>query len=76
MSWKEGLWENRAQKIKLYMKAGVKEYWIISPKNSTVEVFTLSEEGFYSEPTIYSKGDTVKSSLFEDLEVELMDIFE
>lgn len=64
------------KKMELYMKVGVKEYWIVSPKNSTVEVFTLKEDGFYSEPNIYSKDDMVKSSVFKDLEIKLSDIFE
>ncbi len=63
------------KKMGLYMKVGVKEYWIISPKNSTVHVFTLKEDRLYSEPTIYSKEDVVKSSIFEDLEIKLNDIF-
>lgn len=63
------------KKMGLYMNAGVMEYWIISPKNNTVEVFSLKENGAYSEPTIYSKADTVKSSIFEDLEIQLIDIF-
>jgi Uma2 family endonuclease len=61
--------------MKLYMKVGVREYWIISPKNNTVHVFTLKEDRFYSGPTIYSKEDVVKSIIFEDLEIKLSDIF-
>ncbi len=58
------------------MKLGVKEYWIVSPKNSTIQVFILKEDGLYSEPNIYSKGDIVRSSIFGDLEIDLDDIFE
>ena len=61
--------------MKLYMKVGVREYWIISPKNNTVHVFTLKEDRFYSGPTTYSKEDVVKSIIFEDLEIKLSDIF-
>ncbi len=63
------------KKMGLYMGIGIKEYWIISPKNNTVEVFLLREDGFFSEPTIYSKDDVVKSGIFEDLEIKLSDIF-
>ncbi|SRR5690625_3843935 len=63
------------KKMGIYMKVGVKEYWIISPKNNTVHIFTLKEDRFYSEPTIYSKEDVVKSIIFEDLEIKLNDIF-
>jgi Uma2 family endonuclease len=63
------------KKMGLYMRVGVQEYWIISPKNNTVHVFPLKEDGFYSEPNIYSKDDIVKSSIFKDLEITLSDIF-
>ncbi|EYE89450.1 hypothetical protein Q428_02345 [Fervidicella metallireducens AeB] len=63
------------EKMDLYMRFGVKEYWIISPKNKTVEIFSLQESNFYSEPTLYSKDDIVKSSIFEDLSIGLKDIF-
>lgn len=64
------------KKMGLYMKVGVKEYWIISPQNKTVQIFTLNMENQYSEPLIYSKDDAVKSNIFEDLEIKLSDIFE
>uniref|UniRef100_UPI00308451AC Uma2 family endonuclease n=1 Tax=Desulforadius tongensis TaxID=1216062 RepID=UPI00308451AC len=61
-------------KMDLYMRFGVKEYWIVSPKNKSVEIFTL-ENGIYLEPVVYSKDDTVKSSIFTDLSIQLKDIF-
>lgn len=64
------------KKMGLYMKVGVKEYWIISPQNKTVQIFNLNEDDFYSEPIIYSKEDIVKSVIFKDLIIKLSDIFE
>ncbi|WP_268234915.1 Uma2 family endonuclease [Anaerosalibacter bizertensis] len=58
------------------MKVGVKEYWIISPQNKTVQIFNLNEDDFYSEPIIYSKEDIIKSVIFKDLIIKLSDIFE
>lgn len=64
------------KKMGLYMNVGVMEYWIVSPQNNTVQIFSLKENGVYSEPAMYSKDDTVKSVVFEDLEIILADIFE
>lgn len=64
------------KKMGIYMKAGVMEYWIVSPKNSTIQIFSLKEGKTYSEPMMYSKEDLVKSVLFETLEIKLKDIFE
>ena len=61
-------------KMDLYMRFGVKEYWIVSPKNKSMEIFAL-ENGSYLEPIVYSKNDTVKSTLFDNLSIQLKDIF-
>lgn len=62
------------RKLNLYMKFGVREYWIVSPKNKTIEVFAL-ENGVYGEPTIYFKDKVLTSSLFTDLKIDLNKIF-
>lgn len=64
------------KKMEIYMKFGVKEYWIISPQNKTIQIFSLNKDREYSEPIIYSKDDLVKSVIFKDLQVKLGDIFE
>ncbi|OPJ64226.1 Uma2 family endonuclease [Clostridium oryzae] len=63
------------EKMDLYMRCGVREYWIISPKSRTVEVFTLEENRMFSEPRIYSKEDIVTSHLFQDFSVDLQNLF-
>ncbi|WP_055666477.1 Uma2 family endonuclease [Desnuesiella massiliensis] len=62
-------------KLNLYEKFKVPEYWIVSPKNHTIQVFTLNEEGYYNEPIFYFGKDAIKSNLFKDLSIELKDIF-
>ncbi|MCG8539521.1 MAG: Uma2 family endonuclease [Clostridia bacterium] len=63
------------EKMNLYMRYGVEEYWIISPKNKTVEIFTLQEGNTYSEPQIFSKDDMVQSNVFNDFLVNLQELF-
>ena len=63
------------EKMDLYMKFGVKEYWIISPRSKAVEIFTLEQNGTYSEPKIYSKDDIVKSQIFEEFSISLQELF-
>lgn len=65
------------KKLNLYMKFGVKEYWIVSPKNKNVHVFLFNEETkAYNEPVIYYKEDMVASFVFEGLSITLKSIFE
>ncbi|MBU3191528.1 Uma2 family endonuclease [Clostridium bowmanii] len=63
------------EKMDLYMRFGVQEYWIISPRSKTVEMFTLQQNGTYSEPRIYSKDDIVKSQIFEEFLISLQELF-
>lgn len=68
-------WIDISKKLELYQRFGIKEYWVISPKNSNVQIFNLNEEGFYNEPIVYYKDDTVKSNIFENLDIKLDHIF-
>lgn len=64
------------KKMDLYSRFRVGEYWIVSPKNSNIQVFLLNEElGVYKEPLTYSKGDIIKSKVFDELSIELKNIF-
>ena len=63
-------------KLYLYEKAGVKEYWIVHPTDKTVMVFKLEESNKYGRYKIYSAEDILKASIFEDFEIVLKDIFE
>lgn len=59
------------------MKFGVPEYWIASPKSKTISVYFYDKEiKAYTEPNIYSKDDIVKSKIFQELSIELKEIFQ
>jgi Uma2 family endonuclease len=62
------------QKKKLYARFGVKEYWIVLPEESSVEVYTLKDNtfGLY---TTYGRDDTLKSPLLQKLKIDLKKIF-
>lgn len=63
-------------KFALYEESGVREYWLVYPGESVLEVFTLNEQGTYSLDKIYTREDTVRVGIFEDLQIDLCDIFE
>ncbi len=63
-------------KFNKYEKAGVKEYWIVEPELKLLSVFRLTSNGSYGRPEMYSDEDTVKVSIFSDLEIDLKRIFE
>ena len=44
------------EKLNLYEAAGVKEYWVVSPKEKGINVFLLQEDGKFDEGTVYDRG--------------------
>ena len=51
-------------KRRLYEKYGVREYWIVDPDAQSVEVLTLTDDGFQTV-RVFTKGTHVKSPLLE-----------
>lgn len=62
------------QKKKLYARFGVKEYWIVIPEESSIEVYTLKDNAFALHKS-YGKDDTLQSLLLQKLKIELEKIF-
>ncbi len=59
----------------LYEKSGVREYWIVNPDDALVHVFLLTDGKFCLSGT-YSAEDAVKISIFEDIIIDLKNVFE
>jgi Uma2 family endonuclease len=62
-------------KLNLYEKNKVFEYWIIHPVDKIVMVYRLSENGKYGRAEVYSGVDKVRAGLFDDLVIDLKEIF-
>jgi Uma2 family endonuclease len=62
-------------KFFLYERSGVKEYWLVYPNEKTVMVYKLGENGKYGRPEVYSEEDSVKVGIFQELNIELKEIF-
>jgi len=63
------------EKFILYERVGVLEYWIVYPEENTLSVFHLTQEGKYSRPEVYTEQDSIKVGIFEDLTIELSEVF-
>jgi Uma2 family endonuclease len=57
-----------------YRAAGVAEYWIVDPANTSVEVLAL-EQGQYVRHGLYRRDNTLRSRLLDGLEIALNDVF-
>jgi Uma2 family endonuclease len=61
-------------KRQLYARHGVREFWLVSPEASTVEVLEL-HEGAYRRRVLVGRGDTITSNVLEGLELALDEVF-
>ena len=66
------------EKFNLYESAGVREYWVVLPKDKVIMVHLLNDKGVYElignfEPT--TETPTIKVNIFPDLELIMEDIF-
>ncbi|TVR65779.1 MAG: Uma2 family endonuclease [Spirochaetaceae bacterium] len=67
-------------KLHLYERHGVREYWIINPGNDTLMVYSIlpaedSARG-YRKPVLHTRDDTVSPRIFPDLSIELSRVFD
>ncbi|MDO8444923.1 MAG: Uma2 family endonuclease [Deltaproteobacteria bacterium] len=62
------------QKKVLYARHGVKEYWIVAPKEKMIEVYE-PKDGLYQLIGTYFKDETVESRVLQGFKVDLKEIF-
>jgi Uma2 family endonuclease len=60
-------------KEKIYLEAGVREYWIVDPEEETVQQLILENRGY--EVVQYKAADTVPVHILPGCEINLADVF-
>ncbi|TYS58600.1 Uma2 family endonuclease [Sutcliffiella horikoshii] len=63
-------------KLNLYMKYGVKEYWIVNPMLNSITIYSLNKEGVYEQHAIKTDLGTITSKLLNGFHLELEHIFQ
>jgi Uma2 family endonuclease len=64
------------EKLSLYERYGVREYWIISPFEQIVWLYRLNESRAYGKPDIYAEKDFIKSLVLDGLDLQVERIFD
>ena len=67
--------KDMAAKLHLYMKSGVPEYWIVDLESRNIVQYSFTEDRDIDSLTTLKQGDTIKSTVFEGLEIALEDLF-
>jgi len=67
--------QDYVKKLNLYEKYGIKEYWIVNHKNNNIFVYTLDNNGQYSEVQVYNIKDEISVGIFDKLVIDLKQIF-
>ena len=65
-----------AYKFNLYEIAGVREYWIVDPKEEIVNVFLLQPNDRYDSGTVYNCNQKAPVRIFDGLKIDLKKLFE
>jgi Uma2 family endonuclease len=64
------------EKYFLYERVGVKEYWVVFPREKGLTVFLRRENGKFDDGTPYQFEGKVPVSIFQGLEIDLKDLFD
>ena len=59
-----------------YAEAGIPDYWMVDPRDETVTVLTLAQDGSYREHGRFSRGDTATSQLLDGFQAAVTEVFD
>ena len=64
---------DRALKLELYQRTGVREYWIVDPEEKFLHTHILDNGRYYIR--CYTENETASVHILEDCEINLADVF-
>ncbi|MCR5487988.1 MAG: Uma2 family endonuclease [Lachnospiraceae bacterium] len=62
-------WHDTSKKLRLYMTARVREYWIVDPEEETVTVYSLADNDY--RVSIHTFEDSIRAGIYEDLTIKI-----
>jgi Uma2 family endonuclease len=67
---------DRTDKLALYERSGVREYWIVDPTERDVLVMRLGDAGKWTKPTRHQAPERVPIAALPGVSVDLAEVFE
>jgi Uma2 family endonuclease len=65
---------DRGRKLRLYARCNIAEYWIVNLADRCIEVYTEVSGDAYARLEKHERGQAVRSSAFNDVEVRVADV--
>lgn len=62
-------------KLELYMRSGIREYWIVDPTEKTITQYSFDEQREPKDIRLLKENEVLRSSVFEGLELSITSIF-
>ena len=69
------LWKDLGEKLALYERHAVQEYWIVHPEEQYVMVFLLQPDGKYGRHELYTKNQKPSFAAIAGLSIDLERVF-
>lgn len=66
---------DRGRKMHIYLRYGVKEYWVVDPVNRSIDRYELTDDG-YALVQSASETDTLRSRLLPELQIPTSSLFD
>jgi len=66
--------KDMAAKLNLYMKSGVREYWIVDLERESIMQYIFSAKRDIDSLDTFGAGDTIKAAVFDGLEIKISSI--
>ncbi|MEN6327026.1 MAG: Uma2 family endonuclease [Syntrophomonas sp.] len=63
------------EKYHLYERSGVKEYWVVFPREELIEVYQLNKDTKYAKTGTYQINDRIKPGILPELEIDVSLVF-
>lgn len=62
-------------KLELYMRSGIREYWIVDPETKTITQYSFDAKRVLEDAKILQENDVLQSSFFPEFQLALSGIF-